>query len=142
MYVSEFLDLNCNYVKDVKLAWRKVKLRIWKFPYRAHNAIAHNLSYDIDLQLDTRMLKFVHMGMNHSNNACKSILLSKLYVVYSLHSHLITDICLLGNDCRVEFYEVPPLDNRQPSRHNNSYSIHIGVLRGGWGGLAPPPPPP
>ena len=78
MYESELSDLNCNYVKDFKVAWRKVKQRIWKLPYRAHNAIVHNLSYDIDLQLDTRMLKFVHLGLNHSNNVCKLILLSKL----------------------------------------------------------------
>ena len=87
MYGSELWDLNCNYtivyVKDFKVAWRKVKRRIWKLPYRAHNAIVHNLIYDIDLQLDTRMLKFVHLGLNHSNNVCKSILLSKLCCLQS-----------------------------------------------------------
>ena len=75
---SELWDLNCNYVKDFKVAWRKAKWRVWKLPYRAHNAIVHNLSYNIDLRLDTRMSKFVHLGLNHSNNVCKSILLSKL----------------------------------------------------------------
>ena len=79
MYGSELWDLNyCNYVKDFKVAWRKVKRRIWKLPYRAHNAIVHNLSYDIDLYLDTRMLIFFPFGMDHSNNVCKSILISKL----------------------------------------------------------------
>ena len=84
MYGSELWDLNCNYVKDFKVAWWKVKRRIWKLHYRAHNAIVHNLSYDIDLQLDTRMLIFVHLGWNHSNNVCKSILLSKLYCLQSI----------------------------------------------------------
>ena len=57
---SELWALNCNDVKDFVVAWRKVMRRIWKLPYnRAHNAIVHNLSYDIDFQLDTRMLMFV-----------------------------------------------------------------------------------
>ena len=47
------LHRTCNYVKDFIVAWRKVKRHNWKLPYRAHNAIVHNLSYDIDLQLDT-----------------------------------------------------------------------------------------
>ena len=66
VYISELWALNCNYVKDFKVAWQKVKRRIWKLPYGAHNAIVHHLSYDIDLQLDTRMLRFVHLGLNHS----------------------------------------------------------------------------
>ena len=76
--MSLLWDVIFNYVKDVKVTWRKVKGRIWKLPYRAHNANVHNLSYDIDLQLDTRILKFVYLGLNHSNNVCKSNLLSKL----------------------------------------------------------------
>ena len=72
MYGSELWELNCNYAKDFKVAWRKVKRHVWKLPYRAHNVIVHNLSYDIDLQLETRILKFVHLGLNDSNNVCKS----------------------------------------------------------------------
>ena len=48
-------------MKDFKVAWRKIKRRIWRLPYRAHNAIVHQLSYDIDHQLETRMIKFVHL---------------------------------------------------------------------------------
>ena len=93
LYGSELWDLNCNYEKDFKVVWRKVKLRIWKLPYRAHNAIVHTLSYDIDLKLDTR--KFVHLGLNHSNMfVWQSYYLS--FAVYRLHSHLITGICLLS----------------------------------------------
>ena len=67
MYGCELWDLNCNYVKNFKVAWWKIKRHIWRLPYRAHNAIVHQLSYDIDHQLETRMLKFVHLCLNHSN---------------------------------------------------------------------------
>ena len=45
--------------------------------------IIHNLSYNIDLQLDTRMLKFAHSCLNHSNSVCKSSLLAKLHCIKS-----------------------------------------------------------
>ena len=83
MYGCELWDLNRNYVKDFKVAWRKIKRRIWKLPYRTHNAIVHNLSYNIDFQIDTRMIKFIHSCLNHSNIVCKSIVLSKLYCIKS-----------------------------------------------------------
>ena len=44
MYGCELWDLNCNYVTDFKVAWRKIKRRIWRLPYKAHNAIVHSLS--------------------------------------------------------------------------------------------------
>ena len=47
--------------------------------YKAHNAIIHNLSYNIDLQLDTRVLKFVHS----CNSVCKSLLSAKLHCIKS-----------------------------------------------------------
>ena len=81
MYGCELWDLNRNYVKDIKTAWRKIKRHIWKLPYRTHNAIVHNLSYNLDSQIDTRMIKFIHSCLNHSNIVCKSIILSKLYCV-------------------------------------------------------------
>ena len=83
MYGCELWDLNRNYVKDFKVAWRKIKRRIWKLPYRTHNAIVHNLSYNIDFQIDTKMIKFIHSCLNHSNIVCKSIVLSKLYCIKS-----------------------------------------------------------
>ena len=73
-------DLNCNYIKDFKVAWRKIKRRIWRLPYRAHNAIVHQLRYDIDHQLETRMIKFVHLCLNH---VCRSIISSKLHCIKS-----------------------------------------------------------
>ena len=43
---------------------KKASRRIWGLQYKAHNAIIHNLSYNIDLQLDTRMMTFVHSKHN------------------------------------------------------------------------------
>ena len=83
MYGCELWDLSCNYVTDFKVAWRKIKRRIWRLPYRAHNVIVHSLSYDIDHQLDTRMTKFVYSCLNHSNSVCRSLLSSKLHCVRS-----------------------------------------------------------
>ena len=78
MYGSELWNLNCKYVDEFRVAWRKIKRRIWRLPNRAHNAIVQNLSYNIDDQLETRMIKFIHMCLNHDNDVCRSISLSKL----------------------------------------------------------------
>ena len=75
IYGSELKNL--NYVDEFKVAWRKIKRRIWRLPNRAHNAIVQNLSYNIDDQLETRMIKFNHMCLNH-DDVCRSISLSKL----------------------------------------------------------------
>ena len=73
MYGSELWNLNCNYVDEFRVAWRKIKRRIWRLSNRAHNAIVQNLSYNIDDQLETRMIKFIHMCLNHDNEVCRSI---------------------------------------------------------------------
>ena len=72
-----------QFVSDFKVAWREIKRRIWGLPYKAHNAIILNYSYNIDLQLDTRMMKFVHSCLNHCNSVCKSLLLAKLECIKS-----------------------------------------------------------
>ena len=74
MYGSELWNLNC---RDFNVTWRKVK-RIWKLPCNTHNAIVQNLTYNIDDQLDVRIAKFTHMCLNHHNDVCRSISLSKL----------------------------------------------------------------
>ena len=43
----------------------------------------HQLSYDIDHQLETRMIKFVHLCLNHCNHVCRSIISSKLHCIKS-----------------------------------------------------------
>ena len=83
MYGCELWDLNRNYVKDFKIAWRKIKRRIWKLSYRTHNAIVHILSYNLDFQIETRIINFIHSCLNHGNIVCKSIVLSKFYFVNS-----------------------------------------------------------
>ena len=60
------------------LAWRKVKRRIWKLPCNTHKAIVQNLTYNTDDQLNVRIAKFTHMCLNHQNDVCRSISLSKL----------------------------------------------------------------
>ena len=71
------------YCHTYKVDWRKIKSRLWGLPYKAHNAIIYNLSYNIDLQLDTKMMKFVHSCLNHCNSVCKSLLSSKLHCIKS-----------------------------------------------------------
>ena len=78
MYGSELWNLNCRYVDEFKVAWRKVKRRIWRLPSNTHNVIIQNLTYNIDDQLDARMAKFIHICLNHDNDVCRSISLSKL----------------------------------------------------------------
>ena len=45
--------------------------------------IIHKLSYNIDLRLDTRMMKFAHSCLNHCNSVCKSLLSAKLHCIKS-----------------------------------------------------------
>ena len=78
MYGCELWDLSSNYIEKFKTAWRKVKRRIWRLKYRAHNAIMHNISNNIYFQIDFRILKFIHTSLNHSNVVCSSLLASKL----------------------------------------------------------------
>ena len=37
--------------------------------------------YDIDHQLETRMITLVHLCLNHSNHICRSIIYSKLHCI-------------------------------------------------------------
>ena len=79
MYGSESWNLNCRYVNEFKVAWRKVKRQIWILPSNTHNhVIIQILTYNIDDQLDARMAKFTHMCLNHDNDVCRSISLSIL----------------------------------------------------------------
>ena len=59
MYGFELWNLNCNYVDEFRVGWRKIERRIWRLPNRAQNAIVQNLSYNIDDQLETRMITFI-----------------------------------------------------------------------------------
>ena len=50
----------------------------WRLPSNTHNVIIQNLTYNIDDHLDARMAKLIHMCLNHDNEICRSISLSKL----------------------------------------------------------------
>ena len=78
MYGCELWDLSCKYIDEFKVAWRKIKRRVWRLPAQAHNTIVRDLTCDVDHQLDNRMLKFIHMCLNHHNKVCRSLLLSKV----------------------------------------------------------------
>ena len=73
---KELWNLNRNYANEFRVTCRKIKRRICRLPNREHNAIVQNLSYNIDDQLETRMIKFIHMCLNHDNDDCRSISLS------------------------------------------------------------------
>ena len=86
MYGSELWNLNCNYVDEFRVACRKIKRRIWRLPNRAHNAIVQNLSYNIDDQLETRMIKFIHIchrSISLSKLPCKNLTFSSNYYYLS-----------------------------------------------------------
>ena len=71
MYGSELWNLNCRYVDEFKVAWRKVKQRIWRLPRNTHTVIIQDITYNIDDQLDAMMAKFIHMCLNHDNDVCR-----------------------------------------------------------------------
>ena len=68
MYSCELWCLNSSYIDRFKVAWRKIKRRIWKLPYRTHNNIIHNISDDIDLILEKRVR--VREYNNNKFNRC------------------------------------------------------------------------
>ena len=49
-----------------------------RLPAQAHTTIVHNLTCNVDYQLESRMLKCIHICLNHDNKVCRSLLLSKL----------------------------------------------------------------
>ena len=48
LYGSELWNLNCRYVDEFKVAWRKVKRRISRLPSNTHDVIIQNLTYNIN----------------------------------------------------------------------------------------------
>ena len=78
MYGCELWNLNDKKIEAFRIAWRKIKRRIWKLPARVHNIIVHNLSYNFDVCLDMRIINFVYNALNHSNEICHNLLHTKL----------------------------------------------------------------
>ena len=67
MYGCELWVLSCKYIDEFQVAWRKIKRRVWRLPAQAHNTIVHNLTYNVNYQLENRISKFIQMCLNHHN---------------------------------------------------------------------------
>ena len=83
MYGCELWNLSCNYIKDYKVAWKKIKRRIWNIPLRTHNNLVSYITDNIDSIIETRMVRFIFNSINHSNSTCKNVLRVKLLSVNS-----------------------------------------------------------
>ena len=110
MYGCELWYLSCNYVKDYKVAWRKIKRRIWNIPPRTHNNLVSNVTDNVDTIIETPMVRFIINSINHSNSTCKNVLRVKLLSINSIfaanYQYLSFKFCLTEAD----WY--PSLDHR------------------------------
>ena len=66
-----------------KVAWRKVKRRIWKILPRTHNNLVCNITTNIDTIIDKRLVRFIYNSINHSNKTSSNMLRVKLLCVNS-----------------------------------------------------------
>ena len=69
-------------IKDYKIAWRKIKRRIWNIPLRTHINLVSNVTDNIDIIIETQIVQFIFNPINH-NNTCKNIVRVKLLSVNS-----------------------------------------------------------
>ena len=72
-------SVTLDYVTKFITAWLKIKRRIWNLPYTTHNNTVYNLSSDIRLQLDKRIVTFIYNALNSSNCVSRSLLQSKVH---------------------------------------------------------------
>ena len=77
MYGCELWNLSNGQDKNFKIAWRKMKRRIWKLPRLTHYCNIHGLSTDINALTEKRMINCIHNALNH-NSVCKNLLYTKL----------------------------------------------------------------
>ena len=77
MYGCELWNLSYGKVDKFRVAWRKVKRRLWRLPTKTHNTIVHNLNSDFNVLLEKRMIKFIHNSL-HCNIICNQLLHTKL----------------------------------------------------------------
>ena len=85
-YCMHMYDCELRNLNDKRIAWRKIKRRIWKLPASAHNIIVHNLSSNFYVCLDMRNIKFVYNALNHSNEIVHNLLHTKLNCMRSTFS--------------------------------------------------------
>ena len=78
MYGCKLWNLNDKNIEVFRIAWLKIKRRIWKLPARTHNIIVHNLCFTLDVCLDMRIIKFVYNAFNNSYEICHNLLHTKL----------------------------------------------------------------
>ena len=81
MYGCELWNLNEKDVNRFKVAWRKIKRRIWKIPPRTHNNLVYNITNNIDAIIDKRMVRFIYNSINHSHKTSSNKLRVKLLCV-------------------------------------------------------------
>ena len=81
-YGCELWDLNEKDVYQFKVAWRKMRWKIWEIPHRTHNNLVCNIVNNIDA-IDKRMVRLICNSINHSNKTSSTILRVKLICVNS-----------------------------------------------------------
>ena len=86
MYGCELWNLNEKDITQFKVAWRKIKRRIWKILPRTHNNLVCNITDNIDTTIDNRLVRFIYNSINHSNKTSLNILRVKLLCVNSTFS--------------------------------------------------------
>ena len=79
MYGCELWNLNENGGNQFKVAWKKIKRRIWEIPPRTHNNLVCNITNNIDAIIDKRIIRFIYNSINHGNKT--NILRIKLLFV-------------------------------------------------------------
>ena len=104
MYGCELWNLNCTYVTKFITAWRKVKRRIWNLPYTTHNNIVYNLSSDIRLQFDKRIVTFIYSALNSSICVSRSLLQSKLHCSSCTFASNYRHLAYICNICEEDWF--------------------------------------
>ena len=79
MYGCELWNLNENDGNQFKVAWKKIKRRIWEIPPRTHNNLVCNITNNIDANINKRIIRFIYNSINHGNKT--NILRIKLLFV-------------------------------------------------------------
>ena len=78
MYGCELWNLNEKDDNQFKVAWRKIKRRIWKIPPRTHNNLVSSITNNNDAIIDKSMVRIIYNSISHSNKTSSNILRVKL----------------------------------------------------------------
>ena len=77
IYFNSPFDLRIISSYEFRVAWLKVKRRLWRLPSKIHNTIVHNLSSNFNVLLEKRIIKCMHNSL-HCNSICNQVLHTKL----------------------------------------------------------------